>query len=178
MSFSVNWAPFKVAPQGQWADPPRSLDTLEGVGDRLRAAAFAEIQAREAFLWAAARFDEPEFEELRAAWVRLARAEDRHLGWLIERMKALKIEVAERQVSDQLWHSLVGCSSAERFAHFMANAEERGRKAGERFHQALLQRDPETARIFGQIAFEEREHIALAERFFPRGDAPRPFSPP
>ena len=33
-------------------EAPRSIDSLEGVGDRLRAAAFAEIQARDAFLWA------------------------------------------------------------------------------------------------------------------------------
>jgi hypothetical protein len=48
----------------------------------------------------------------------------------------------------------------------MASAEERGRKAGERFHAQMLQRDPESARIFGKIAEEEVAHIALARKYF------------
>jgi uncharacterized ferritin-like protein (DUF455 family) len=136
------------------------------VGDRLRAAAFAEIQAREAFRWAADRFDDAA-ESLRVAWRGLAHAEDRHLQWLMNRMEELGVSPQARQVSDQLWQSFMLCKTARDFAIYMANAEERGRRAGERFHQVLLEKDPKTAEIFGKIALEEVEHIALAKRHFP-----------
>lgn len=164
----MNWEPFIIADSraGERGEPPRSIDTLDGVGDRMRAAAFAEIQARDAFNWAAENFgDAP--SDLKEAWKRLAVAEERHLNWLLKRMQELGIDVRARKVSDQLWHSLVSCKSAREFAKFMASAEERGRRAGERFHQTLLTRDPETAQIFGQIAEEEVAHIELAQRFFP-----------
>src|SRR5436309_133432 len=48
-----DWNPFDIAPPGSPQQAPRSINNLDGVGDRLRAAAFAEIQAREAFYWAA-----------------------------------------------------------------------------------------------------------------------------
>ena len=163
----MNWEPFKLAPPLSRPDLTRSLDTIEGIGDRLRAAAFAEIQAREAFLWAASHFEDAP-PALRLAWKGLALAEQRHLDWLLNRMKELEIDVRERQVSDFLWHSLIVCRNAKEFAHFMASAEERGRKAGARFHQALYHRDPLTAKIFGKIAEEEVSHIALAYQFYPR----------
>ncbi len=162
----MNWEPFLVVPSGNYGDLSRSLSTLEGIGDRLRAAAFAEIQAREAFLWAANTFEDAP-EDLKNAWRALAREEQKHMDWLLNRMAELNIPVQARKVSDHLWISLVSCKTARDFALFMANAEERGRKAGERFHQALLQTDPVTAKIFGQIAKEEVSHIQLAQRFFP-----------
>jgi uncharacterized ferritin-like protein (DUF455 family) len=140
------------------------------VGDRLRAAAFAEIQAREAFVWGARVFTEAP-EGLRLAWREFAAIEDRHLGWLLRRMQELGISVEERSVSDQLWRSLISCQNARDFAFFMASAEERGRRAGERFREALAKRDPITAEIFGKIAEEEVEHIAAAFRFYPEGPA-------
>jgi hypothetical protein len=82
-------------------------------------------------------------------------------------MNELKIDIQARKVSDQLWVSLTSCKTAREFALYMASAEERGRKAGVRFHQALLKKDPVTAEIFGTIAKEEVAHIALAEKFFP-----------
>ena len=160
------WAPFALVPSGQRGDATRSLDTPEGVGDRLRAAAFAEIQAREAFLWAASQFkDAP--ESLTRAWTSLSQAENRHLEWLLQRMSELNVDVQARKVSDFLWISLVTCKSAREFALYMASAEERGRKAGVRFQQALQATDPKTAEIFGKIAEEEVAHIALAEKYFP-----------
>ncbi len=163
-----DWSPFQVVPRGERSEPPRSIHTMQGVGDRLRAAAFAEIQARDAFEWAAGKFgDAP--ADLRSAWRNLAHAEQRHLDWLLRRMTELGIPLEERRVSDQLWISLTSCTSARDFAVYMANAEERGRRAGERFHAELLERDPETARIFGKIAEEEIAHIELARRFFPEG---------
>lgn len=160
----MNWEPFVITQEH--GEAPRSINSAEGVGDRLRAAAFAEIQARDAFLWAAENYGEAP-ADLRDAWKRLAAAEDRHLNWLLTRMTELGIDVRARKVSSQLWHSLVSCKSAKDFAIFMASAEERGRRAGERFHEALLAKDPITARIFGKIAEEEVSHIELARRFFP-----------
>lgn len=160
----MNWEPFLVT-SGK-ADAPRSLDTPEGVGDRLRSAAFAEIQAKEAFLWAADHFSDAS-DDLKNAWRLLARAEERHLLWLLTRMKELNVDVQARRVSDWLWVSLISCQTAEEFALYMASAEERGRKAGARFHQALFGTDPITARIFGKIAEEEVAHIELAYRYFP-----------
>jgi uncharacterized ferritin-like protein (DUF455 family) len=162
----MNWEPFHVAPTGSKPEAPRPLDTFEGIGDRLRVAAFAELQAREAFLWAAENFgDAP--DSLKRAWTALAQAEQRHLDWLLNRMSELKIEIQERRVSDQLWHSLISCKTTREFALYMASAEERGRVAGVRFHQALSATDPITAEIFGKIAEEEVAHIALAEKYFP-----------
>jgi uncharacterized ferritin-like protein (DUF455 family) len=160
------WEPFALVPRGDRADATRSLETPEGVGDRLRSAAFAEIQAREAFLWAASQFtDAP--EPLKRAWVALSQAENRHLEWLLQRMSELNVDVRSRKVSDYLWLSLVACKSAREFALYMASAEERGRKAGVRFQQALQASDSKTANIFGKIAEEEVAHIALAEKYFP-----------
>ncbi|HUP56398.1 MAG TPA: ferritin-like domain-containing protein [Bdellovibrionota bacterium] len=161
-----DWSPFSLTPAGERGDPPRSIDTIEGRGDRMRTAAFAELQARHAFLWGAERFTEVP-EALRQAWRSLAAAEDRHLNWLLQRMAALGISITERRVSDQLWKTLTSCKSACEFAIYMATAEERGRRAGERFAVAMKSRDPESAVIFGKIAEEEVAHIVLAERFFP-----------
>ena len=160
------WAPFELAPPGAHADAPRSIRTLEGIGDRLRAAAFAEVQARDAFLWAAERFEDAD-PRLRQAWRKLAASEQQHLDWLLARMQELGIPVTGRKVSDFLWQSLMSCQNARDFANYMAGAEDRGRKAGERFHQSLCQTDPQTAEIFRKIAEEELGHIALASRFFP-----------
>lgn len=161
----MNWEPFLLTTSGAHPDAPRSISTPEGVGDRLRAAAFAELQAREAFVWAADRFEDAP-EELRSAWRTLAAAEQKHMDWLLNRMTELGIDLRERKVSDYLWISLISCNSAREFAIFMANAEDRGRVAGERFYESLKDRDSVTAEIFRKIAVEEIEHIALATRFF------------
>jgi uncharacterized ferritin-like protein (DUF455 family) len=162
----MSWDPFLVAPSGERPDLPRSLDTFEGMGDRLRSAAFAEIQARNAFRWAASRFpDAP--EPLKRTWLSLADAEQKHLDWLLNRMAELKIEIRSRRVSDHLWFSLIACQTAKDFALYMASAEERGQRAGYRFYQALSKTDPTTAEIFRKIAEEETAHIALANRYFP-----------
>lgn len=161
-----DWAPFAVLPREERAAPPRAIETKEGLGDRLRTAAFAEIQAQHAFLWGAERFtDAP--DSLRDAWRALALEEKKHLGWLLKRLEEIGLEITERPVSDWLWVSLTTCTSAREFAVFMASAEERGRKAGVRFFQQLLKTDPVSARIFGKIAEEEVEHIRLAEKYFP-----------
>jgi uncharacterized ferritin-like protein (DUF455 family) len=163
-----DWSPFRLAAPGEHGPSPRAMNSREGIGDRLRAAAFAEIQAREAFLWAAEKFADAPLA-LRRGWRALAMAEERHLGWLLRRMEELGVAVDERPVSDALWHSLMECRNAKEFAWYIANAEERGRLAGVRFQKGMATVDPVTAEIFGRIAEEEVEHVALAYRYYPQG---------
>ena len=165
-SRTPDWSPFSLAAPGERAEPIRGIITHEGIADRLRTAAFAELQAREAFRWAAHALDDAP-PSLKLAWLGLAAAEDLHLGWLLKRMKELNIDVAARKVSDYLWLSLRSSQTAREFALFMASAEDRGRQAGERFHQAMISMDPISAELFGKIAAEEVEHIRLAQRYFP-----------
>ncbi len=161
-----DWKPFRLLPRDERPAPPRDIKTREGIGDRLRTAAFAEIQARDAFLWAADRFtDAP--PGLADAWRKLAADEERHMNSLLRRMGELELPVDERGVSDWLWVSLMTCESALGFATYMAGAEERGRKAGVRFYETLAKSDPASAEIFRVIAEEEVEHIRVAARFFP-----------
>jgi len=160
------WAPFKLAENQAFGAPTRPIETLDGVGDRLRSAAFAEIQAREAFLWACVRFEDAPVA-LKEEWQTLAIAEHKHLGWLLTRLNELGFTAAERTVSDFLWKSFHQCEDARSFSLFMSSAEERGRKAGHRFHEFLAEKDPKTAEIFRAIAVEELEHVQLAEKFFP-----------
>ena len=161
-----NWDPFSVAPLGERGDLPRALSTQEGVGDRLRSAAFAEIQAREAFLWAAEKFQGDAPLGLIQAWQALALEEDKHMNWLLGRMQELGISVQERRVSLHLWVSLTACQNAKEFAFYMASAEQRGRTAGLRFYKDLVAKDRVTAEIFGKIAEEEMAHIELAHQYF------------
>lgn len=166
----MDWSPFVVVEEGLKAPAPRGLATPEGVGDRLRTAAFAERQARDAFAWAAERFpDAP--EKLRQGWRRLSVEEDKHLGWLLRRMEQLGVKPGARPVSDLLFRSLTQSADWRAFAAFMADAEERGRVAERSFQAALAQSDPETARVFAAIADEEEAHIALQ---LDAGDGPSP----
>lgn len=165
MTSLPDWRPFQI--QNGVLIAPRPIETVAGIGDRLRTAAFAEVQAEAAFLWAADHLpDAP--DELRGAWRHLAREERKHREWLVARMGALHVAIDERPVSDVLWRSLASRQTAREFCHYMADAEERGRRAGARFHERLATVDAETARIFGQIALEEQSHIDLSYRFFPK----------
>jgi len=159
---AIDWSPFRICADGEKAPYPRSLSTPEGLGDRLRFVAFAEKQAMHAFAAAAEVFSEAPVET-REVWLTLSREEQKHLQWLLDRMNELHIDVAERPQSLALWKSFDHCKSAADFARFMANAEERGRIAGDQFYETLQTVDPVTAKIFGQIALEERDHIRLAE---------------
>jgi len=161
----MNWEPFDVTLPGERTVETRPIDTLPGIGDRLRTAAFAELQAREAFRWAADTFTDAA-QELRQAWLGLANEEEKHMNWLLARMQTLGLSITERKVSDMLWQSLMTCKTGREFAAFIATAEERGRKAGVRFKEAMAKTDPESARIFGQIAKEEVAHIEIAKRFY------------
>jgi uncharacterized ferritin-like protein (DUF455 family) len=161
----IDWAPFKVCAPGEKAPYPRSLQTKEGLGDRLRFVAFAELQAHHAFALAA------EFDglspEAKAIWITLAKEEEKHLNWLLERMAELGVAADERSQSLALWNSFDRCQSPHQFAVFMANAEDRGRIAGIQFHETLQKIDPITADLFRKIAEEEQDHIRLAESILP-----------
>jgi uncharacterized ferritin-like protein (DUF455 family) len=159
----VNWAPFAVCEPDQFAAAPRGINTAEGLGDRLRVAAFAELQAREAFRWAADTLLDAS-PTLRAAWRRIADDEHRHLQMLLGRMAELGVPPEARLVSDRLWRSLRACRSTKDFVAYMKTAEERGRAAEESFRRQFAERDPVTSAIFGKIADDEAEHIALAAR--------------
>ncbi len=160
----MDWSPFVVCPPEEEAPRPRGFSTSEGLGDRLRVAAFAEKQAEAAFYRAADRFtDAP--AGLRDAWRRIGAEEGVHLGMIIERMAQLGVAVDGRPVSDRLWRSLEACASAPEFIAKMRAAEERGKTAEESFRRSLAQRDPATAELFGKIADDEAEHLRVADGF-------------
>jgi len=170
--FTPNWAPFLVLPRGEKTLPPRLVSTSEGLGDRLRTAAFAEYQAYYAFLFAAQKFTTAP-DSLRSEWRGLVMAEERHLMWLLNRMEQLGISITERAVSDTLWVSLMNCTSGKEFEIYIASAEERGRRAALKIQHTLSKSDPITAKIFGNIAEEEVEHVNLALRYFPEEARPK-----
>lgn len=162
-----DWSPFQLAEPHTKPRAPRSMQSREGVGDRLRTTAFAELQAREAFIWASHFFSASAPPGLCQDWLRLAQEEDKHLNWLLNRMKELDISITERPVTLFLWESFMKCKTAREFAIFMSNAEERGRIAGERFGKEMASFDAASSKIFETIAQEEVEHIRLAYRYFP-----------
>ncbi|MBC7396635.1 MAG: ferritin-like domain-containing protein [Bdellovibrionales bacterium] len=158
----IDWAPFVVCAAGIKAPYPRALSTPEGLGDRLRFVAFAEKQATHAFAAAAELFPEVS-EAVKKIWLTISREEEKHLTWLIYRMRELGVVIEERPQSLALWKSFDHCENPARFAEFMASAEERGRSAGVQFYETLLKIDAQSARLFQQIAKEEEEHIRLAK---------------
>jgi uncharacterized ferritin-like protein (DUF455 family) len=162
----LTWHPFRICDDNVRPRPSRPMATPEGRGDRLRSAAFAELQAARAFSWAAEQFtDVP--ATMRDAWQGLAHEEERHLGWLLQRMADLGVDPAEREVSLRLWRALQKCTSGQDFARRIASAEERGRLAGELFRAEMARYDTISAEVFGKIADEEVGHVALTRRFFP-----------
>ena len=155
------WSPYKIGLPARI----RPINTSQGLGDRLRLVAFAERQAFHSFNEAAQKFiDAP--VELREAWRKLAMDEAKHESWLLKRLVEIGEDVSASSVGLNLYHSLQKCQTAKDFAFYISDAEERGRVGAEKFAEALAITDPITAQIFKNIAFEEREHIALAARFF------------
>lgn len=157
------WSPYQIGISPR----VRSLQTPEGLGDRLRLIAFAERQAFHAFNEAAKRFTDAPAGLLKA-WEWVALEEAKHESWLLNRLKDLGQDVAAVPVSLNLYHSLAKCETARDFAEYVADAEDRGRIGAEKFAEVLAQKDPITAKMFAQIAFEEREHIALVDKYFPK----------
>lgn len=161
----MDTTPFLVCGPGERPPRPRPVGTPEGLGDRMRAAAFAEKQAVAAFTWAADHFtDAP--AGLRAAWRAQVPEEQEHYGLIVARMAELGQDLDARPVSLGLWRALTACTTAEEFCILIAAAEERGRQAGLRTARALGGSDPATAAVFERIAADEVAHVALAETWF------------
>ena len=155
------WSPYLIGTSGKI----RSLNTVEGLGDRLRLVAFAERQAYHGFKHAIENFTDAPIG-LREAWEWVAIEEAKHESWLLQRLGELKQSIDAQPVDLRLYQSLLRCQSAREFALYVSDAEERGRVGAERFREALAVRDPVTAEIFGKIASEEVGHIALVKKFF------------
>ncbi len=156
---------FVLCPAGERPPRPRGMGTAEGVGDRLRTAAFAEWQAITAFRWAAAHFDDVP-HQLRADWLAQVPDEERHYQLITAAMERLGVTAAGRPVSDRLWRTLSACATGRDFCLQIALEEERGRQGALRLVEFLADADPETAAVFRQIAADEVAHVELAEKYF------------
>ena len=161
----MEFSPFIVCEPGQHALRPRPIHTPEGLGDRMRTAAFAELQAIAAFRWAVEKFQDVP-QALRDDWASQIPDETRHYEMICRRMDELGFSLTDRSVSISLWESLEECTSGEEFCIRIASAEERGRRAGVRLSQYLGKTDPETAALFREIAADEVAHVALASTYF------------
>ena len=122
------WAPYQIGV----APRVRPLQSVEGLGDRLRLIAFAERQAHYAFLEAAERFSDAPVELINA-WKWVAVEEAKHESWLLKRLSEIGQDVAAVAVNLNLYHSFAECKSAKDFALYISDAEERGRVGAERF---------------------------------------------
>ena len=161
----MDFSPFILCPAGSRPPKPRQLGTPEGLGDRMRTAAFAERQAVAAFTWAAATFaDVP--DQLRRDWRRQVPEEQKHHDLIVARMAELGFGLADRPVSRGLWESLTACATGAEFCLKIARAEERGRRAAVQLVAFLADDDPLTATIFQEIADDEVAHVALAATYF------------
>jgi len=161
----MDFRPFIICEPGQRAAKPRPMHTPEGLGDRMRTAAFAELQAIAAFRWAAEHFQDVP-QTLRDDWAAQVADETRHYEMICRRMEELGFEITGRPVSTALWVSLKGCVTGEEFCVKIAAAEERGRQAGVRLVRHLENSDPVTAAVFREIAADEVAHVALAATYF------------
>ena len=165
MNAFEDWKPFVVCPKDRHPPKPRDLSHKDGLGDRLRSAAFAEFQAIKAFDWASRRFmDVP--ASLRDEWANLVPVEQRHYEWIAHRMQELGVDPAARPVSLRLWYSLAECETGKDFCIRIASAEERGRLAGLHLIEVMKDRDKRTVEIFQKIVDEELDHVAVANRYF------------
>lgn len=161
----MDFDPFIICQPGERPPKPRPMNTRAGLGDRMRTAAFAELQAIAAFRWAAERFQDAP-PTLKEEWLRQVGDETRHFALIRRRMEELGFELTDRPVSTSLWESLKECTTAKEFCIRIASSEERGRLAGVRLVDFLGESDPETAKIFQEIADDEVAHVALAATFF------------
>ncbi len=161
----MDFAPFIICSHGERAPRPRSMSTPHGLGDRMRTAAFAELQAKAAFAWAVDQFpDAP--QALRDKWTAQIADETRHYEMICRRMEELGFELTGQTVSTALWESLKVCTTGREFCIRIASSEERGRQAGVRLVNYLGKSDPQTAAIFQEIVDDEVAHVALAATFF------------
>jgi uncharacterized ferritin-like protein (DUF455 family) len=157
--------PFVLCPESTRPPKARRLETPQGLGDRLRTAAFAEWQAVAGFRWAADHFNDVP-EPLRADWKGQVADEVRHYNLIRGRMAELGVGLDDRPVSDALWQSLRECETGRQFCLRVTSAEERGRQAALKISTFLADSDPVTAAIFKEIAADEVVHVSLARTYF------------
>lgn len=154
------WKPFQVGPK---PDRMRAIHTLEGIGDRLRAVAFAEIQARDGFRLGIERFPEVD-REIRKNWLEFAEMEELHAQLLLNRAHDLGVDLSARVVSDNLWRMFSMANEADFFLYLISTAEARGMEIGLSMIEPMRQFDAESAAVFERIARDEADHVAFAER--------------
>jgi uncharacterized ferritin-like protein (DUF455 family) len=160
INFENNWNPYRIAPK---QDMIRALGAPEGVADRLRVVAFAELQARDSFQWAADFFTEapPEWRE---RWREFAAVENRHAQMLLDRAGELGVRLDERAVSDKLSRLCRVARDPVLFLFMISSAEERGMEAGFTIGEQMKPYDEVSAGIFRTIAEEEVEHVEMANK--------------
>ena len=155
-----HWKPFRVEKR---ADKLRSIQSAEGIGDRLRIVAFAELQAREGFLWGVEQFREAP-SEWREYWKEFSQMENCHAQLLLDRATELNLKLEERAVSDSLFKSFLKAKTPEAFFYLMATAEERGMDIGLSMVDTMRSIDEKSAEVFYRCAKEEVEHIEAAKK--------------
>ena len=141
------------------------MKSPDGLGDRMRTAAFAELQAIRAFTWAADHFSDVP-DSLRDTWRAQVADEQKHYDLIRHRMAELGIGIKDKPVSAKLWDSLSQCESGKDFCIYICSAEERGRQAGIKLVKYLAEKDPATAAVFQEIVTDEVAHVALAKTYF------------
>ena len=152
------WKPFSVSNK---PDRLRSINTIEGVIDRLRLVSFAEIQAREAFLWAAKTFFETP-TEWREQWKKIAADENRHSQLLMDRLFELGGKIEDRLVSTFIYTQCIKAMDPILFTFIISSSEERGMENGLLMSTQMAQVDQKSAEIFALIAEEEKTHIQIS----------------
>jgi uncharacterized ferritin-like protein (DUF455 family) len=161
--FGNGYAPFR--PTGGRPDGVRALGSTGGIEDRLRLVAFAELQARDLFLYGYERFSGHAPSAWTNSWRRFAEVEDRHAQMLLSRMEELGQSPGARTVSDKLSRLCRATDDAVLFLFLLSSAEERGMDAGFVIGEQMRQTDSVSAEIFAQIAREEVEHVDAARGF-------------
>ncbi len=145
-------------------DTIRPLSAPEGVADRLRVVAMAELQARDLFRYGAERFGALVPTLWGEHWRRFAEVEDRHAQMLLTRMGELGVDPAARLVSDKLTRLCRATEDPVLFLFLLSSAEERGMEAGNVLGKQMRAVDPASAALFAQIAEEEVEHVDSAHQ--------------
>lgn len=160
IQFKNAYSPFR--PTRGRPDGVRPLMATGGVEDRLRLVAFAELQARDLFLYGAERFAAVAPAVWIENWERFAEVENRHAQMLMERMQELGVDPGGRSVSDKLSRLCRATDDVVLFLFLLASAEERGMESGVVLGEQMARVDARSAEIFAQIAREEVEHVEAA----------------
>jgi uncharacterized ferritin-like protein (DUF455 family) len=158
--FAGGYAPFR--PTTGRPDPARGLASPEGVADRLRLVAFAELQARDLFTYGLEHFSGKVPQLWLDSWAAFAKVEERHAQMLLDRMLELGVDPGAKTVSDKLSRLCRAAAEPVLFLFLLSSAEERGMDAGFILGEQMRAVDPLSADIFARIAAEEVEHVKMA----------------